>query len=135
MTGMAPGSTTTPRASGDPALAEVPGSRPQAQGADSLTPGGEVPLPHLVSTAPFDRESVERMTVEQERFFLASQWKMMWWRFRTHRLAVWSGVFLLILYASIFFSEFLAPYALHSRHMAYIFAPPQRDLLVHHAAH
>ncbi|HEX4569268.1 MAG TPA: ABC transporter permease [Dongiaceae bacterium] len=114
-----------PVPSGEPALAEVPTGRPEGARPEGTRPG-EAPLPHLVSTAPFDRESVERMSVEQERFFLASQWKMMWWRFRTHRLAVWSGVFLLILYASIFFSEFLAPYALHSRHMAAIFAPPQR---------
>src|SRR6185369_10573019 len=45
---------------------------------------------------------------------------------RRHTLALLSGVFLLILYSSIFVSEFLAPYALHTRHMDSIFAPPQQ---------
>jgi len=42
---------------------------------------------HYVSPEPFDPYSVERLTPEQERFYLASQWRMMWWKFRRHRLA------------------------------------------------
>jgi peptide/nickel transport system permease protein len=89
------------------------------------------PLPHFVSAAPFDPYSVERMTPEQERYFLASQWKMMWWKLRRHRLAVISGSVLLVMYASILFSEILAPYNLHSRFSDYIYAPPQRVHLFH----
>ena len=83
------------------------------------------PIAHSVATEPFDPMSVEQMTPEQERYFLASQWQMMWWKFRRHKLAVVSGLFLLLLYASIAFSEFLAPYNLHARHVDYIYAPPQ----------
>jgi peptide/nickel transport system permease protein len=88
-------------------------------------------LPHYVSTAPFDPYSVERMTEEQERYFLASQWKMMWWKLKRHRLAVVSGAVLLAMYASILFSEMIAPYNLHSRFTDYIYAPPQRVHLFH----
>ena len=84
------------------------------------------PIEHSASTEPFDPMSVEGMTPEQERFYLASQWQMMWWKFRRHKLAVVSGAFLLLLYASIAISEFLAPYNLHARHVDYIYAPPQR---------
>ena len=93
---------------------------PAAAGAghDSVT--------HLVSTAPFDPMSVEQLTPEQERFYLASQWQMMWWRFRRHRLAVISGAVLLLLYGTILISEFLAPYNLHTRNVDFIYAPPQR---------
>jgi peptide/nickel transport system permease protein len=84
------------------------------------------PIPHTVSTEPFDPMSVERMTPEQERYYLASQWQMMWWKFRRHKLAVVAGAFLLLLYASIAISEFLAPYNLHERHVDFIYAPPQR---------
>jgi peptide/nickel transport system permease protein len=66
-------------------------------------------IPHTVSSEPFDPHSVEQLSPEQERYFLASQWKMMWWRFLRHRLAVVSGIFLLVLYASILVCEFLAP--------------------------
>jgi peptide/nickel transport system permease protein len=80
---------------------------------------------HLVSTAPFDPMSVEQLTPEQEKFYLASQWQMMWWRFRRHRVAVISGAVLLLLYGSILISEFLAPYNLHTRNIDFIYAPPQ----------
>ena len=42
----------------------------------------------------------------------ASQWRLMWWRLRRHRVAVASGALLLAFYATILFSEFLAPYGL-----------------------
>jgi peptide/nickel transport system permease protein len=82
-------------------------------------------LPHYVAPEPFDPYSVEKMTPEQERYYLASQWRMMWWKLRRHRLAVISGAVLMVLYGSILISEFLAPYALNSRHDDFIFAPPQ----------
>jgi peptide/nickel transport system permease protein len=80
---------------------------------------------HYVNPEPFDPYSVESLTPEQERFYLASQWQMMWWRFRRHRLAVWSGFIVLVMYLSILVSEVLAPYELHARHTDFIFAPPQ----------
>jgi peptide/nickel transport system permease protein len=83
-------------------------------------------LEHYVSRAPFDPYAVEQMTVAQERFYRASQWKMIWWRFRRHRLAVVSGAILLALYVAILFCEVLAPYALDTRNSDYIYAPPQR---------
>ena len=88
-------------------------------------------LPHFVSTAPFDPYSIERMTADQERYFLASQWRMMWWKLKRHHLAVFSGAILLVMYASILFSEMIAPYNLHSRFTDYIYAPPQRVHLFH----
>ena len=91
---------------------------PAASGQDSVT--------HLVSTAPFDPMSVEQLTPAQERFYLASQWQMMWWRFSRHRLAVLSWVVLLLIYGTILISEFLAPYDLHTRNVDFIYAPPQR---------
>ena len=82
-------------------------------------------LAHYVAPEPFDPHSIEKMTAEQERYYLASQWRMMWWKLKRHRLAVISGAVLLVLYGSILISEFLAPYALNSRHDDFIFAPPQ----------
>ena len=90
------------------------------------TTGGEGgKLDHYVSSEPFDPYSVESMTAEQERYYMASQWQMMWWKFCRHRLAVVSGAILAIFYFSILISEFLAPYHLHSRDAQHIFAPPQ----------
>ncbi|MCO5062863.1 MAG: ABC transporter permease [Rhizobiaceae bacterium] len=93
---------------------------------DSSLPAPGAPLKHYVSTAPFDPMSVEAMTAEQERVYQASQIKLMWWKFRRHKLALWSGIFLLCLYTMILFCEFLAPYNLHTRNVDYIYSPPQR---------
>ena len=95
-----------------------------------LPPPG-APLAHYLSTAPFNPQSIEELTPQQERVFMASQWRLMWWKFRRHKVAVWSGVFLLVLYGSILFSEFLAPYNLHTRDIKSIYAPPQSLHLFH----
>jgi len=83
------------------------------------------PLPHYVNPAPFDPYSIEALTPEQEQFYLASQWRLMWFKLRRHKLAVVSGLFLLLLYATIPFSEIIAPYALDFRDADHLHAPPQ----------
>ena len=83
------------------------------------------PLAHYVSTAPYDPHAVERMTPAQERFYVASQWRMVWWKLRRHRVAVAAGVILLAMYAGITICEFLAPYGVDSRNTDFIYAPPQ----------
>ena len=88
-------------------------------------------LEHYVSTAPFNPDTDRSLTPEQEAYFMASQWKMMWWKFKRHKLAVAAGIVLLLSYASILVTEFLAPYNLHSKHIDYIYAPPQRPHLFH----
>jgi peptide/nickel transport system permease protein len=80
---------------------------------------------HYISTAPFDPASVGGLSPELERFYLASQWTLMWWKFKRHRVAVASAVILLLMYGSTLISEFLAPYNLQSRHTDFIYAPPQ----------
>lgn len=80
---------------------------------------------HFVDTAPFDPNRDEVLTPEQERYYMASQWRMMWWKLKRHRLAVISGLVLLVLYASVLISEMIAPYALSTRHTDHIYSPPQ----------
>ncbi len=92
---------------------------------------GGASLEHYVSSEPFDPYSIETLTPDQERIYLASQWRMMWWRFKRHHLAVASAAVLGLLYLSIAVSEILAPYSLHSRHTEHIFAPPQRLHVIH----
>ncbi len=86
---------------------------------------------HYVSTAPFDPFSIQALTPEQEKYFLASQWKLMWWKFKRHRVAVASGVILLLLYLMAALSEVVSPYDLHTRHTDFIYAPPQKIRLFH----
>ena len=88
-------------------------------------------LEHYVSRDPFDAQSIEALTPEQERFYLASQWQMMWWRLKRHHLAVVSGIILALMYFSVIVSEVLAPYDLHTRNTEFIYAPPQEIHLFH----
>ncbi|MBB5700774.1 peptide/nickel transport system permease protein [Ochrobactrum daejeonense] len=97
----------------------------------AMLPPPGAPLPHFVSDAPFDPYSVEKMTDAQAKIHLASQRQLMWWKFRRHRLALASGIFLILLYGAIVIAEFLAPYDLHARNVEFIHAPPQRVHLFH----
>ncbi|OCP15341.1 MULTISPECIES: ABC transporter permease [unclassified Ensifer] len=97
----------------------------------SFLPAPGEPLQHYVSAAPFDPYSVEAMTEEQVRVNQASQFRLMWWKFRRHKLALISGIFLVALYLMILICEFLAPYNLHTRNVDYIYAPPQSVHLFH----
>lgn len=91
-------------------------------------------VPHYVSSDPFDPYSVEKLSPEQERYYLASQWQLMWWKLKRHKIAVYSGALLLAMYASIVISELLAPYNLHTQNIDYIYSPPQRIHLFHEGA-
>jgi peptide/nickel transport system permease protein len=90
-----------------------------------------VSVEHYVSREPWDPYASEALTAEQERFYRASQWQIMWWKFRRHRIAVAAALVLAAFYASILVSEFIAPYNLHTRDTNHIYAPPQRLHLFH----
>ena len=94
-------------------------------------PPGDDKLPHYVSTAPFDPLSIEKLTAAQADTYLASQWTLMWRKFKRHRLAVWSLGILAIMYTGILFTEVIAPYDNQTRNIDYIYAPPQRLHLFH----
>jgi peptide/nickel transport system permease protein len=88
-------------------------------------------LEHYVSHEPFEPYEADRLTPEQERFYRASQWQIMWWKFKRHRIALAAGVILAVFYASTLVSELIAPYHLHSRDTRHIYAPPQELHLFH----
>lgn len=91
-------------------------------------------IEHWVDTAPFDAHEADRLTPEQERYYMAPQWKMIWWKFRRHRVAVIAAFALLFSYASILITEVLAPYGLNTRNTEFIYAPPQTVRLFHEGA-
>ena len=64
------------------------------------------------------------ITKEKQSVYVASQWQLMWWRFRKHKLAMASAVILIALYAVALFTDFLAPYSpIHYEGKA-TYAPP-----------
>ncbi|MCA1297523.1 ABC transporter permease [Stappia indica] len=89
------------------------------------------PVEHYVNPEPFDPAQAETLTAEQEAYYQASQWKIMWWKFRRHKVAVWSGVILLLFYLCVPFAELIAPYSANERSNDHLYAPPQQLRLFH----
>ena len=87
---------------------------------------------HWVDPEPFDPLAVEApLTPEQERYYSASQWQLIWWRFKRHRIAHLSLWLLAIAYGSLLITELVAPYNKDTRNTQFIQAPPQRVHLFH----
>ncbi len=62
---------------------------------------------------------------------VASQWQLMWWKFRKHRLAVIGGSVVLLFYFVAIFADFFAPVSPSTYIAEYAFAPPQTINLFH----
>lgn len=62
----------------------------------------------------------------EDAYFIASQWQLIWRKFRRHRLAWIGGSVLAILLVMAVFSEFWSPYDIYERHTDLVNLPPQR---------
>ena len=62
---------------------------------------------------------------EEEQIFIASQWKLIWWRFIRHRVAMASTVVVLLFYFVALFPEFLAIHDPRQEFATRTFIPPQ----------
>ncbi len=71
--------------------------------------------------AASQRASLDR---EQEEYYVASQWQLMWWKFRKHKLASIAGPIIIILYLGAIFCGFLSPAVPGMRFEDYKYAPP-----------
>jgi peptide/nickel transport system permease protein len=65
------------------------------------------------------------LTADEARF-AASQWTMIWRRFRRNKAAMLGGVIVLLYYIIALFGNFIAPYGLTERFTQQIYLPPQR---------
>jgi len=62
---------------------------------------------------------------EADSIFVASQWQLMWWKFRKHKPAMIGGVIILFFYFVGAFCEFVAPCDPTDYSKKYTYAPPQ----------
>jgi peptide/nickel transport system permease protein len=60
-----------------------------------------------------------------ERIFVATQWQLMWWKFRKHRLAIVGSIVLILLYLTAIMADFIAPNDPSQFNKLYPYAPPQ----------
>lgn len=86
---------------------------------------------HYVDPRPFDPGAAEPSGLHDERFDRASSWRLIWWRFKRHRVAVASLVLIGLFYLVAVVAEPLAPYDESRRHGDFIYAPPQGLHLFH----
>jgi peptide/nickel transport system permease protein len=86
---------------------------------------------HYVNPQPFDPYTAKALSAAEETFYRASSLKLIWWKFKRHRVALVAMIFLAALYAMLPFVEFLAPYGLTKRHGDFLYAPPQPVHLFH----
>jgi len=72
-------------------------------------------------------EIIEESYIEkEEKIYVASQWKLMWWRFKRNKLAILGGIILIIFYIIAVFCEFFAPSDPYKYDVRYVLAPPQK---------
>lgn len=63
---------------------------------------------------------------QEEAFFRAGQWQLVWWKFRRHKLAQMAMVVLAIFYFMAIFAEFLAPHQPLQRYKDFAASPPSK---------
>src|SRR5256885_2014102 len=74
--------------------------------------------PHVPSTLAPPPEKEAQVEV-------ASQWQLMWWRFKQHKVALASAIVVVLIYVVALIPEFLAPYPSDVVNARYLYAPPQ----------
>jgi peptide/nickel transport system permease protein len=62
----------------------------------------------------------------EQRVFVASQWQLMWWRFRKHKVAVASGLVVIAFYVAVLGADFLAYADPDASEAQRSLMPPQR---------
>lgn len=62
---------------------------------------------------------------ETLRYYSATQWQLMWWRFRHHKAALFAGSVLVFMGLCGLFASFLAPYSAVTRDKKYLLGPPR----------
>jgi peptide/nickel transport system permease protein len=66
------------------------------------------------------------VTAKEQRIFVASQWQLMWWRFRKHRVAVASAAVVVGFYLAVLGADFLAYSDPNASEAQRSLMPPQR---------
>src|SRR5512137_3017292 len=66
----------------------------------------------------------------EEKIAVATPGQLMWWKFRKHKMAVASSIFLIFIYLVAIFCEFVAPYGPDDTFIRYKLAPPTKIHIV-----
>src|SRR5215216_4951603 len=78
------------------------------------------PPQDVVKPSSLEADTQDNLSVE-----VASQWQLMWWKFRKHKLALLGGTVVLLFYFIALFADFFAPVSTDTYLADYAYAPPQ----------
>ena len=73
-----------------------------------------------------ENEPIEAAADQEKKVFVAGQWQLFWWKFKRHRLALFSLCVVLSLYLVALTAEFVAPFDPNAEKTRYTYAPMQR---------
>ena len=71
-------------------------------------------------------KNLEVLEKDKEKYYTATQFQLMWLKFRRHRVAILGMIILSFFLFIMLFCEFLAPYGPQARNSDYIFGEPQK---------
>lgn len=71
------------------------------------------------------QRNLESERAAADRISMATQWQLMWWRFRRHRLAMVAAVVILLFYSIVLFADFLAYSSPNTSDAQLSLLPPQ----------
>ena len=89
------------------------------------------PRDSSVAAGDIGAAPAERLSHAEEAHFVASQWQLIWRKFRRHRLARLGAAIIAILVVLAVFAEFWSPYDIFERHTELVHLPPQRVRFIH----
>jgi len=69
-------------------------------------------------------QTIDGAPEQDENFYRAGQWQLVWWKFRRHKLAQIAMAVLGIFYIVVIFAEFISPYDPQKRFKDYSTLPP-----------
>jgi peptide/nickel transport system permease protein len=79
----------------------------------------------MANMTPAETKAAEKERQRLLKYYSASQWTLIWWRFKRHRAAMVASFLLGLMALAGIFAEFVAPYGPVTRDTSYIEGPPQ----------
>lgn len=79
----------------------------------------------MTSIAIVDPKTTAAIPDKEASVFVAPEWKLIWWKFRKHKVALVSGIVIIFIYMVAALVEFLAPFPSTMTNSKYLYAPPQ----------
>lgn len=84
-----------------------------------------------MSTAKESATAIIEDDPSRENFYIAPQWKLIWWKFIKHKVSVFAGVMLILMYLVVLFCEILSPHTTLMRFPDHLYAKPTRVRVFH----